>query len=221
MAYSVLDIWNLALGHIGQPVIESEDEGSDASIQCLAFWPFARGVVLESADWTFAKVRVALAKNLDAPVQGFLYAYTLPPDFVKLCRQRSNDPRVSPGIVNTTSSVSGDLIIENQKFNYVIETLEDGTLSLFINYDNSNVDLVIQYIRNEQNAAKYSAHFCLAASYKLAALVAKVLTGSNRVRDDMDRNYGRQIKVSKGHNATGDYLEDETGNNSWAEGGRW
>ena len=221
MAYSILDIWNLALGHIGQGKIDSLTEDSVASIQCSIAWPFARGEALESSDWTFAKVRVALAKNSAAPAQGFLYAYTLPPDFLTLCRQRANDPRVSPGIVNTTSSVSGDLIIENQKFNYVIEAIPDGTLCLLINYDNSNVALVIQYIRNEQSAARYSAHFCLTASYKLAALVAKVLTGSNRVRDDMDRNYGRQLTKAKGHNSTGDYLEDETGNNDWRDGGRF
>ncbi|MCK5504214.1 MAG: hypothetical protein KAJ10_03585 [Thermodesulfovibrionia bacterium] len=220
-SYSVLGIWNLALGGIGQSKIASLTEQSVPAQQAEIAWPFVRDEVLESADWTFAKTRKALAQNSTDPVQGFSFAYTLPADFLRLCRQRKEDPSVYPD-ATTGSSYSYSFFVEGRPvaFRYVIEALADGTLCLFTDYDNSSVDLIIQYIRREQNPALYSAHFCTTAAFRLGAALAPVLTESSSKEERQWSLYNNAIKRAKGHNASADYLNNETGNDAWETAGR-
>lgn len=220
-AYSVLDIWNLALGGIGQPKIAGLSEKSVPAQQADVAWPFVRDEVLEAADWTFAKTRKALARSTTTPVQGFSFAYVLPPDFLRLCRQRKEDPSVYPSGTNG-SFYSYAFFVEGRpvSFRYVIEALDDGTLCLFTDYDNSSNDLIIQYIRREENAARYSAHFCTTVAFRLGAALAAVITEASSKEERQWALYDSAIKRAKGHNASADFVNNETGNDDWSVAGR-
>lgn len=206
MAYSVIDIVNLALGRIGQPKIDLLTEDSTAAIQANLAWPYIRDEVLSVYDWTFAKSRVALARNTTSPVQGFLYAYTLFPDFLRVCRNRGDDPPIYP-----PGAAAG---------NYIIEALSDGVLCLFTDYDNTDADLVIQYIRRETNPTRYTPSFISAVTFRMAAELSFILPESGTKFNDMMMMYNRELQTAKGVNASGDRLSNETGNEDWVNAGR-
>lgn len=220
MAYSVIDIVNLALGRIRQPKISSLTEGSTAADQASLAWPYIRDEVLEAADWTFAKTRKALAQNATTPVGDFDYAYTLPPDFLRMCQDKQNDPTVYPNGMVSTSYIFGELYVQGTKYNYVLETLNDGTKVLLTDYDNSTVSLIIKYVRREQNPVRYSASFVRAAADRLSAELAPVLTGSLKIEEAAWARYEVSLRRAKGVDATGDYVPNETGNTDWEDAGR-
>lgn len=206
MAYSVIDIVNLALGRIGQIKIDLLTEDSTAAIQASLAWPYVRDEVLSATDWVFAKTRTALAKNSVSPVQGFLYAYTLPADFLRVCRNRENDPPVyPPGVTGT---------------NYVIESLADGTLCLFTDYDNTDSDIIVQYIRRETNPTRYSPSFISAAAYRLGGELAIILPESGTKLKDMMTLYSRSLRLAEGINSVNDHVKNENGNTGWVDAGR-
>ena len=61
---SVVDICNLALGHLGDPATVSSidpPEGSAQAQHCARFYPIARDSLLEMHSWNFSTYREALA----------------------------------------------------------------------------------------------------------------------------------------------------------------
>ena len=73
---AVLTIFNLALGHVGNPAVTT----ASASPVCQLFYPFVRDKLLSWSPWTFATTRQRLAKLDDAPASDFLIQYRIPTD---------------------------------------------------------------------------------------------------------------------------------------------
>lgn len=71
---AVLDLFNLALGHVGNPAIT---QASDSPV-CQLFYPFVRDKILSWAPWTFATTRKKLAKLVDKPPSDFQNYYAIP-----------------------------------------------------------------------------------------------------------------------------------------------
>lgn len=203
MAYSDIGIINVGLGRIGQPKISSLSEDSTAAIQASVALEYVRDELLEAADWVFAKTRLVLSKNATVPVQGYDFAYTLPPDFLRLCRVRKDDPPVYPS-----------------QLSYVIESLPDGTLCLMTDHDNDLADIIIQYIRKEDNPARYTSAFSSAFSYRIGAELAFVIAESRPKFETMMSLYDTFLKKAIALNNSSDFLADETGNTDWEDAGR-
>ncbi len=85
---SPVDICNIALSHLGARAQISSISPPDGSVEsgyCARFYPIARREVIEVANWSFVKTRVALAVALnDSEV--WQYAYAIPSDCVKALR---------------------------------------------------------------------------------------------------------------------------------------
>lgn len=220
MAYAIIDIVNLGLGHIGQPKIASLSEDSVAAIQATLNWPYVRDEVLASADWSFATVRAVLALNTTAPTQGYDYAYTLPSDFLRVCQDKNDDPVVTQVSSVAVSEVEGSINLVGQSYGYAIEALPDGTRCLFTNYDNSTDDLVLRYVRREENPSRYSPHFITAAAFRMGAALAPVLTESTKKFENMMALYAQAMRAAKSHNRSSNFVKNETGSDSWTEAGR-
>lgn len=220
MAYAIIDIVNLGLGHIGQPKIDSLSEESTVAIQASLNWPYVRDEVLASADWSFATVRAVLALNTTTPAQGYDYAYTLPPDFLRVCQDRKEDPVVAQASSTTLPETETSINILGQSYGYIIEALADGALCLFTNYDNSTDDLVLRYVHREENPARYSPHFITTAAFRMGAALAPVLTESTKKFENMMALYAQALKIAKSHNRSSNFVPNETGNNDWATAGR-
>ena len=220
MAYSQVGIINLAYSRIGVLRISSLTEDSEQRIAATTIWEYVRDLVLEAADWRFAKTRVELAVLVATPEYGYDYAYALPADFMRLCLQSENDPVVYPSGAYSSAWTSDGVTIRARQYGYIIEALADGTLCLFSDYDNTDDPLYCTYIRKETDPAKYTAHFISALAYRLAAELSLTRTESRPKFADMMTMYDSEITKAKGLNRSGDYLKDETGSDSWETAGR-
>lgn len=217
MARSVVGIVNMALRRIGVNRISALDEDSVQAIDANAVWEYIRDEVLEARDWKFAKKRVALAQNAETPANLYSYAYTIPADFLRMARGSKTDPPFYPTITNRSYYDEND-VIRHAPYAYSVETLEDGTLCLFTNYDNTDNDLYLTYIKKVTNPTKYSAHFCSTLAFRLAAELCIGRRESTALFDRMMSLYDQFLIRADGVNSTMEYVEDDTGSDSWAEG---
>jgi hypothetical protein len=99
MSYTELGIINLGLSRLGVRLITAGDWTTPVTEQAMraaAVWPYVRDEVLEAKDWKFAKVTVALEQRYESPDYNFDYAYALPPNFLRLCRPKDDNPVVYP-----------------------------------------------------------------------------------------------------------------------------
>ncbi len=81
---SETDCCNDALSQIGAQHIANISDGTTNANLCLIFYPALRKALLRSHHWNFSITRVQLAQSTSVPVSGFAYAYTLPPDHLKV-----------------------------------------------------------------------------------------------------------------------------------------
>lgn len=224
MAYSDVGIVNIGLGEIGVQSIASLTEDSPVAIYVNSVYEYIRDEVLQSANWNFAKTRYKLAKNTTSPLYSFDYAYTLPADFLRLDYNDPDDPVVYPvgtyGANDRVYIYNGTLIINNLKYIYRIETLPDGTLCLVTDYDNSDQDIYIRYIRRETNPGKYSPLFANALAYRIAQRCAVKFKESLPTRNLMREEYMNALREAKAVNVSGDYVEAELGSKDWENAGR-
>lgn len=89
---SETDCLNDALGQIGAAKVTAIDDGSINANHCAIFYPPLLDSILRSHHWNFSVTRVELALDLAAPVSGFAYAYTLPPDNLKVIDYAGANP---------------------------------------------------------------------------------------------------------------------------------
>ena len=219
MAYSDVGIANIALIRIGAKRISSLTEDSESAIVVNAVWQYIRDEVLSARDWHFAKVRVALAKNVTTPAYNFDYAYTIPSDFLRLCRQDRMDASVFPSGLYSEEFFTGQLYLNNVYYQYKIETISDGTICLFSDYDNTDDSLFITYIKRITDSTKFSPAFVNCFANRLGAEIATSITESRAKFQDMMNMYESSLKKAESQNMSLDY-QDETGNDNWEMSGR-
>jgi len=219
MAYSDVGIANLALIRVGAKRITALTEDSEQAIVANAVWQYIRDEVLAAKDWKFAKVRVALAKNVTVPVYQFGYTYTLPTDFLRLCKQDRTDASVFQSGLYSEDSATGQIYLNDSFYQYKIETIADGTLCLLTDYDNTSNDIYITYIRRITDSTKFSPAFINAFACRLGAEIATALTESRAKYQDMMNMYESALKNAERLNMSLDYQE-ETGSNEWSDAGR-
>ncbi len=203
MAYSQTGILNLSLGKIGVKRIANISEDSNQAIKARDIWEYIRDEVLEAGEWKFAKLRVALAQSTTEPLYGWDYAYPLPADYLKLCLGTVKDPSVYP---------TGN--------DHIVESLPNGRMVMLTNYDNSSVDLFINYIRRVVDEAKYSPGFVSALAFRIGAELAIPLTEGKRKYDTLMGFYELALRRALGVNQSMDSLEDETGSMDVVTAGR-
>ena len=78
---SIIDPVNEALGQLGKdPIVDIEDTVDPVAVLCKRYFVSILRTMLRNHDWNFARARVELALNAEAPLFGFGYAFTLPAD---------------------------------------------------------------------------------------------------------------------------------------------
>ena len=83
---SKIEIWNMALGHVGTRTVASESENCEEARKCALYWNSARRQALRDYPFNWAQRRIALA-NVALPNvwEGeYRYAYALPDGCLKL-----------------------------------------------------------------------------------------------------------------------------------------
>ncbi|OAE72604.1 hypothetical protein A7J71_11330 [Achromobacter insolitus] len=183
---SVVDICNLALGHLGdEATVTSIDppEGSAQAEHCARFYPIARDTVLEAFTWNFATTRKQLAE-LPSPWSSWAYAYALPADFV---RAISVIPPEAPHDYtaavpqypwrDSSYPMAPSAVYMPQE--YAIETHETtGERVLYTNQPNA----VLRYVRRIEDTTRFSPLFTDGVSRLLASYLAgPVIKGTEAI----------------------------------------
>lgn len=164
-----INIINRALIKLGQPTISSTSQEPNGRIYGLVYQDL-RDWLLASHPWRFAIKRVVLAQDVEAPVSGFAYAYTLPSDFLSLYRfgEYFKTPNYSDNIVSSDErySIEGNKILCNEK----------GSLYLM-------------YVAKIEEPEKFSVSFREALVNKIAAEYAAKLKQSINLANKLDENF--------------------------------
>lgn len=81
---SSTDIANRALQMIGDSAITSIDDNTPRARECKRAYDAVRRSELRAHKWNFARTRIVLAPDVDAPAFDFTYQYTWPGDCLRL-----------------------------------------------------------------------------------------------------------------------------------------
>ena len=87
MAESSTTVCNMALSRLGAKRITDYTDATDTkpeAVYCRLFYTQTAKQLIRSHLWRFAQERVALSQHTTAPSFGYLYAYDLPSDFLRL-----------------------------------------------------------------------------------------------------------------------------------------
>lgn len=151
---SVVDICNLAVGHLGGDAVISAIDPPDGSIEamhCSRFYPIARKSALEAHEWSFATRRKVLSEISTTELPDvWAYAYALPNKNLRVTR-----------VVNPLTEEG-----ETEPFRH--EALSDGTQVIFTNAEEASAI----FIYDEENPVRFSGLFVLALSRLLASFLA-------------------------------------------------
>lgn len=161
---SKIDIWNLALSHIGHKAnVADPDEATAEANHCRRFYPMALNVALERYAWSFATLRVALAEVTN-PVDHWGYAYALP----NLC--------IKPRAVLLPESND-----DSKEQPYAVESDSDGNGILYTNVE----DAVLKYTTLITDTNRFSPFFVMALSYDLASMLAGPIPKDTKTKKAM------------------------------------
>lgn len=149
-----IQIANLALLRINEPLLTSLETASKAADAFNASYPTERDALLREFTWQFAKFRVALNAEVTPPL-GFAYAYRVPADFLAL-RALATDPAVfahNPmGAVDLDFQIEGGMVLTDAATLYML------------------------YTRRVTDVAEFDPLFVKALSLRLAPLLARALS---------------------------------------------
>ena len=160
MDYTITDICNMALNHIGRESIASLHEETEAARTCKIHYDMQRRVLLRAYNWSFAKKTDKLAL-IDKKVPGWGFVYAYPPDCVQARK-----------IFNETNTWV--VLHKNFKGNMDQVVLNDNTKAIVCNH----ADAYLEYIYDVKDVNLFTDDFAQALSYYLAGAIAVPLTGS-------------------------------------------
>lgn len=167
---SLTSIANDALILMGEPVISDINEASKPARVIKAAWPSVRDKVLSLYPWNVATRRASLAQLAAAPEIGWLYAYQLPDQTLRVLGTWDNEYE-RPGF--------RDFIVENG------QVLTDA------------IEIWVRYIIRVDNVALYPPWLVDAMSARLAWQTVFAITSSQTVRAEMKEAYDKAMSEAK------------------------
>lgn len=165
---SVVDICNLALGHIANSAEVTSIDPADGTAEadhCARFYPIARDICLEVFTWSFSTVRVALAELDENPQEAvWAYAYALPNQIVK---------PIAVLYPESTDDTLGQ--------DHLIETLDDGSGVIYTNVE----DAWLKYTYRQEDPVKFTPLFVAGLSTMLASFLAGPITKDLKLKKEL------------------------------------
>ena len=149
-----VEIYNLALLHLGAKPCTAIDDGSAGANAITRAWATAVKAILSAANWDFALKQAELVQG-STPLFGYDYSYTLPSDFLKALKLSGNA----------------------DGFQWEIK---DGVLCIDLDSaDGDGYEVELEYVAYITDVTLFPAFFVEALSYKLAIMVAPALLGQS------------------------------------------
>lgn len=242
MNYSQASISNLALGRIGaRGQIVDINENSPNAVKILAVWDSIFQEVLSERDWKFAKVRAELQLSTAVPLYGYRYAWPLPGDLLRFVRPtrkpRNNnlfawlwgpegtgwysreDPPFWPD--NCPYKVE-QVVIQPAQLDTSGNTIPASYAKCAItNYGGQWGAAKINYIQLITDYTVLMPGFVNCLANRLAMELAIGITEDKNKFQLMEDRYKDSLNSAEAQNETADTSEDETGDFSWANAGRF
>jgi len=160
---SPVDICNMALTLIGKPPINALSEARAEAVACRMVYDPMRRMLLQSSAWTFSLRRLALARLSD---NGFSarwdYAYARPADALTILRVMHPELAPVAALMTPSFEVREQRIYTNQP------------------------DAVCDYVFDLADASRFSPLFVEALAHRVAERLARNLTRSGRLAQEMD-----------------------------------
>lgn len=171
MTLTKVQVINEALALIGESPISDVLESTARAAAANSHWDAVRHDVLGRLDWQCAVKRANLSQHATAPLFEYAYAYTLPSDFIRL---------VEIYDVTTGTYIS----YAHPDASYQIEWHE-GFRSIIT----SRSPLQVRYVFDLTDTTLMSSSMQKAIAAKLAARLAKRLTGQSNLVASMEAMY--------------------------------
>lgn len=154
-----VDIWNMALGHLGQTdrVVADSDTTVGAK-SCALYWDQVVDDALSDVTWPFATKIAALAGKAAAPNAEWAFSYTYPVDAVTVRKVLNTGARLNYEKSKVPFRRAQDLI--------------------FTSVDNA----VVEYTMRVTDTTKYPADFIQAVSLLLAHRIAPSVAGGDQIK---------------------------------------
>jgi hypothetical protein len=162
---SKVEIWNLALSHVGvSKEIAEVDENSKEAAACRRFYDICLDKVLGDFNWPFATKSVALGLITDSSddeheTDLYTYVYQYPSDCVKARK-----------ILSGTRNESRQ---DRVHFKFVMS--DSGSRRIYTDEESA----VLEYTARHVDSTYYPADFTMALSYLLASYIGARLTGGD------------------------------------------
>jgi hypothetical protein len=177
MAYTDIDICNLALSHLGDiaTVANIVTPSSAQEKYCARFYPLARDLLQEMHLWGFLTTRATLAASAVTPPSTWQYAFTAPAgviNYIEVLDPNARDDYSTPVVYSryggSTAPIANVGVFTPQPF--AVES--DGTgAGIEIIYCNLS-PAVLRYTQQVTDPSKFPPTFVRALSYRLAAMLA-------------------------------------------------
>ena len=204
MAYAKLDIWNMAISHLGEAVeIQSETEKSASARACARFWDVCREKCLRDAPWPFAKKYAVLAASTDVTVPSSEYTnqYVYPSDALQVRRIPNGVDRVD----NMQSRIPFAILQAADGSRIIACDVAPKTDTV----TPSNSIPQVVYTKNETDTTKFPPDFVFALSYLLAYTIGpRIARDKKRLIDDAGLKYVGYVRAAQ-INADKEETKDE------------
>lgn len=182
-----LAIANAALVFLGEEPLVSDTDDVPAAEVIASQWASLRRSELSTHPWIFAAHRVELGADETAPLFGWSFAYTLPADNLRVLEA----PQL--GYAWTGRTAAGEPWASDCAPAFELE----GAKLLC----NQAAPLQLRYIRDTADYQLWPDAFGQVMTYRLAVILAELVTQSSGRRADAAAEYARLVAVAKRNNA--------------------
>lgn len=191
---TIIEICNMALSRIGRGRIISLDDNNEESRQCKMFYDMCRQSLLKDYDWGFAK-RIEQMAQVDSKHFGWQYVYAYPSNCLQILR-----------IYNSYGESLVHKIDEADEWD--IFNMSGSNQAVACDVDSA----MVEYIIDIRDSGLYSAQFCDAFAWRLAAEIAIPLTGDANMRNNSWQFYEMMVRKVKTNAARERNVDKETTN---------
>ena len=160
------------------------------------------------------------------PIYGYRHAWALPSDFLRFVRPHKRPPDRNYswlwGLEGWGYYHREDPPFWPIGYAYVVETLPvDGNKYLLTNYGGWHGPAKINYIRLISDYTQLMPGFVNCFANRLAMELSIGITEDKQKYQIAAEMYQQSLNSAEAQNETLDYMQDESGSDSWEAAGRW
>lgn len=175
MAFSRLQIWNMALAQVPAKRVDTIDEASIEREACSDAYEIALQKLLEGSDYDFATVRAPLAVAVNDRPAEWPYAYALPADLAKpLYLLPYDSAEAGNAVYSWVGRARG---FEGRT------PMRIAGNRLYARIENA----VLEYVSNAPPESRFTAKFADALAKELASIIVMPINKDKRRQGDLIR----------------------------------